>query len=545
MTKTKTFTLYLAKDRLKDFDETLSQTAKDRLKSGDATVSLAKGLGDRAAAFIFKSPPRAPGWLFDIGTVFSDLPDIKNKSSCDIVAFEHRKRIFLSSFGHGWQYIDDSKIETDFGLKVAINSLSDSKVQRVDRSHLGEAIKGVAQSAFQRDLQAFGIDEALDLVRRITGRTGDDEFADSLAGATSLKITKEMVLVDLVDVAGEALSRFESENYKKTGFHIIDKVRPILDRGMLGQLDEKAVDVIKSGQDNFELSMPGWSDEDVVYYGFTGFRIRNRFPDLLMKNYREELGDEIKNLEVDYITTKHGVLAEFANDTAARKRWSIKKALIGSVVVDDGLYAISEGEWYRLDQQFKDDVDSYFRDIVLEWGSPPLKIKQKISDDGRKSGFETELEYNERCASHYKIICMDQKILEVPTIPYGKFEDCDLLDIDGKKLIHVKKSSRQSSVLSHFFKQGSNSAKILKTFPEARKVLVEKVRSICGGDFADKLGERLRDSLAGWTVEFHIVDAARPDGTYTIPFFSRITIRDEARMLRGMAFEVVIKFIPT
>src|SRR5690606_40583581 len=106
--------------------------------------------------------------------------------------------------------------ETDFGLRVAINSLNDSKVRRIDRSHLGEAIKGVSQSAFQRDLQAFGIDEALDLVRRITGRTDDDDFATSLAGSTSLKITREMTLSDLAGMAEEALTRFQSDDHKKT-----------------------------------------------------------------------------------------------------------------------------------------------------------------------------------------------------------------------------------------------------------------------------------------------------------------------------------------
>lgn len=133
----------------------------------------------------------------------------------------------------------------------------------------------------------------------------------------------------------------------------------------------------------------------------------------------------------------------------------------------------------------------------------------------------------------------------MPSVPYGKFEACDLIDISNRKLIHVKKSSRQSSVLSHFFKQGSNSAKILKTFPEAKNVLVEKVRAVADDSTAEALQMALGDSLADWTVEFHIVDAPRPDGSFAIPFFSRITLRDEARTLKGMAFEVAIKFIPT
>lgn len=546
MSRTKTFTLYLAKGAVKTFEELLTETAKDRIKAGDAVIKDSTGLGENARAFIFDNIPRTPKWLTDLNDVFSGLPSIKNKSSSAMVVFEHGSRIFLVPFAHGWQYIDDAKIEMDFGLKVVINSLSDDRVKRIDRSNLGEAIKGVSQSAFQRDLRAFGIDEALDLVRRITGRTDTtDDFADNLAGATALKITREMTFSEMADVAEEALTRFQSDAYKKTSFQIIDKVRPILDQALLAKLDTEAVEAIKSGQDNFELSMPGWSEEDIVYYGFSGLRLPTRFADLLMSNYRAELGGDIALLDLESIKSKHGVFAEFANDAIGKQRWSIKKALIGSLVVEGGLYAISEGEWYRLDRQFKNDVDSTFQSLVQKWTAPPLKMIKKVSADGKKTGFETELEYNKRCATSYGQVCLDQEILQVPSVPYGKFEACDLLDIGNKRLIHVKKSSRQSSVLSHFFKQGANSARILKTYPEARDALIKKVQAVAGKKSADALKASLGDSLAGWTVEFHVVDAPRPDGSFQIPFFSRITLRDETRTLRGMTFGVALRFIPT
>ncbi|MEM9050328.1 MAG: TIGR04141 family sporadically distributed protein, partial [Pseudomonadota bacterium] len=126
-----------------------------------------------------------------------------------------------------------------------------------------------------------------------------------------------------------------------------------------------------------------------------------------------------------------------------------------------------------------------------------------------------------------------------------KFEACDLLDIKGKRLIHVKKSSRQSSVLSHFFKQGSNSARILKTIPEARAALIDKVRDLTNDATADAMQAGMNDTMNGWKVELHIVDAPRNDGVFMIPFFSRITLQDECRNLRGMAYDVSLRFIPT
>ncbi|WP_168193104.1 TIGR04141 family sporadically distributed protein [Rhodophyticola sp. CCM32] len=529
---------------IENFEDVFTESAKEKIQAGDAVLSDSDDLGDEATVYIFPSPPKPPSWLADINTVFAGTPALTNRSSCAVVVFKHVDRLFVTAFAHGWQYLDDTKIESDFGLKVAINSLDDSKVKRIDSSHLGEAIKGVSQSAFQRDLQAFGVDEALDLVRRISGRVEDDEFANSISGATGLKITREMEFGDLPETAEEALTRSQSTDYQNTGFYIIDKVRPILDKLVLAALDQKAVDIIKAGADNFELSMPGWSEDDVVYFGLHGPGLKGRFPDLLMSNYRDALGAKLSDLDVETIR-KHGVVAEFNNDAAVKKRWSVKKALVGSVVEDGGLYAISEGEWYRLDQQFKTDVDAGFATLKEDWPDPPLMIIKKVSDDGKKTGFESELSYNERCAEEYGQVLLDQKILTVPATPYGKFEACDLLDIEGKRLIHVKKSSRQSSVLSHFFKQGSNSARILKTIPEARAALVEKVKDLTDEPTGNALEAAMGDAMNDWKVEFHIVDAPRNDGTFMIPFFSRITLRDESRTLRGMAYNVSLRFIPT
>ncbi|WP_298817607.1 TIGR04141 family sporadically distributed protein [uncultured Roseibium sp.] len=544
MSKTKSYSLYLVKPDIEDFEDVFTEPAKEKIQAGDAVLRESDDLGDKAIVYIFPGPPKPPSWLADINTVFDGAPALTNRSSCAIVVFKHVDRVFVTAFAHGWQYLDDTKIESDFGLKVAINSLNDSKVKRIDSSHLGEAIKGVSQSAFQRDLQAFGVDEALDLVRRISGRVEDDDFANSISGATGLKITREMEFVDLPETAEEALTRSQSQDYQNTGFYIIDKVRPILDKLVLATLDQKAVDLIKAGADNFELSMPGWSEDDVVYYGLYGPGLKGRFPDLLMSNYRDALDDKLGELDIEAIR-KHGVVAEFNNDAGVKKRWSIKKALVGSVVEAGGLYAISEGEWYRLDQQFKSDIDAAFVALKEDWPDPPLIIIKKVSEDGKKSGFESELSYNERCAGEYGQVLLDQKILTVPATPYGKFEACDLLDIESKRLIHVKKSSRQSSVLSHFFKQGSNSARILKTIPEARVALVEMVRDLTDDPTANALEAAMGDAMIGWKVEFHIVDAPRNDGTFMIPFFSRITLRDESRTLKGMAYDVSLRFVPT
>jgi uncharacterized protein (TIGR04141 family) len=58
-------------------------------------------------------------------------------------------------------YLDEDNIEGDFGLRVAINALDDKKLKRLERANLGDALRGVALSPFQREFTSFGQDDAL------------------------------------------------------------------------------------------------------------------------------------------------------------------------------------------------------------------------------------------------------------------------------------------------------------------------------------------------------------------------------------------------
>jgi hypothetical protein len=69
-----------------------------------------------------------------------------------------------------------------------------------------------------------------------------------------------------------------------------------------------------------------------------------------------------------------------------------------------------------------------------------------------------------------------------------------------------------------------------------------------GPDSVAAYGAALDVALAAalterWAVEFQIADFPRGDGSFNIPFFSKLTLRDEARRLEGMEFDVSVRFI--
>ncbi len=137
-------------------------------------------------------------------------------------------------------------------------------------------------------------------------------------------------------------------------------------------------------------------------------------------------------------------------------------------------------------------------------------------------------------------LLMDRRLVKIDEVPGQGMEVCDLLDVERRRFIHIKKSSRQSSLLSHFFKQGGHSAQLIRQYDPFKVGMIEKVREHYGTKKAQEFKSALKDR---WTVDFQIADFPRRDGTHNIPFFSKLTLRDEARKIEAMDFNVQVNFI--
>jgi uncharacterized protein (TIGR04141 family) len=46
-----------------------------------------------------------------------------------------------------------------------------------------------------------------------------------------------------------------------------------------------------------------------------------------------------------------------------------------------------------------------------------------------------------------------------------------------------------------------------------------------------------------WKVEFIIADTPRANGAFNIPFFSKVSLRDEIRAVRAMKYSAGLRFI--
>ncbi|MFI5023399.1 MAG: TIGR04141 family sporadically distributed protein [Alphaproteobacteria bacterium] len=536
-----TFTLYLAKPDVDQFEDLLSEAARDRLRRPSTRIVEAGEFGHGARLYVFVSEHIPPGWLTELRRVFTIGGRIETNSSCALLIFRASGRIFICPFAHGWMYLNEENLEGDFGLRVALNAVDDKKLKRLDRANLGDALRGVSLSPFQRDFRSFGVDDALDLVRKIGGITRDDASADTLTGSRSLKISGEFSIEELPEIASEALEFFGSRDYQETSFRVIDVVTPVSDPRLISVLDEIAVQSIRDRHDDFELGLPARYDDESVAYRFMGPRLRGRYPDLLLRNYIAAMGDRLNDINVETLRDNK-IVAVYEDAARPDQKWSIRSALIGSIVHENGRYAINEGEWYRIDEAFKESIEASFQGLIEQWDRRPQPLR-KVYDAQGNGSYQSEASYNAEIAEALGHLLLDQTSIQVPGVQRSGFEPCDLLDISGKRFIHVKKSSRRSNVLSHFFKQGANSAQQFKRFPAAWEQLEEIVRVRYGGQTVQRLVQAIDDRQLNWAVEFWVADSPRMNGEFNIPFFSKISLRDEASSLTAMSYRVSLRFI--
>jgi uncharacterized protein (TIGR04141 family) len=545
LAKKNTFSLYMAKNSNTPFDDLLTDKAREKLARGHAYKLTSDDFADGAALYVFPGQRKPPPWAEQLQGHFELKQKLFNQSHSAILVFKKDNAVFAVTFSYGHVFLDNARTEADFGLKVAINFVSDEKLRSVERSNIGAAIRDIAHAAGQKDLHAFGFDDALDLIRKVSGYAAESDFADKVTGARALAFTKEIEISEVPDLAVEAVGLFNSQAYKSTSFRILDFLSPVSDPAIQDALDHKLVEAIRQGSDEFEIGLPEIVHDGVGSYRFERAGFAHFYPDLSLDLYRDGLGERLKDLSLADVK-KHQVAVYAADGSRPLAHWAVHYALVGSVAMNGARYALNEGLWYRIDDKYKQAADDEFDNLC---GAPDKKLrplKKIYPEGGKKSGrpvYQSERSYNEEVAAESDYLLLDDKLIPIENTPGRGIEACDLIDLGGHRLIHVKKSSRRSSVLSHFFKQGSNSAQLMRKYQSFAAGLVEIVKDHYGEATATELNASLDARQDKWTVEFQIADFPRENGQHNIPFFSKLSLRDEAHSIRAMGFNVKLGFI--
>jgi uncharacterized protein (TIGR04141 family) len=251
-----------------------------------------------------------------------------------------------------------------------------------------------------------------------------------------------------------------------------------------------------------------------------GFRFpslgrRIEYHDVHLDHFLASLHD---SADIDVDLLKSRVVECLDQEGNPLHKWKAFRCFYCELDYNDDAYLLSGGNWYRVQRDFVNQVNSAVDQI------PEYAHTFPEYDD------QSEGDYVKRVAKAdpAALAAMDGKL-----VVYGggasKIEFCDLLTANHD-LVHIKHYG-QSAALSHLFAQGLTSGELLQIDPEFRKALNAILTD----------GHRLSDpTRRPRQREYRVVFAVVSDrpGPLVLPFFSRLNLKHAARRLEGYGFRV-------
>lgn len=543
--KKRKFALYLG-TKSATRETILSETFRRKLESGSASKLAPRNASDeKFDAYYVESAPKSPSWMQDISERF-DIEPKKKRTPAAIIVFEASDRIFAVTFGFGHSCLDERHIEQDFGIKVAVNTISDTKLKTLQKSNIANAIQQFAQSAFRSQFRAFGGQNKFEVLKRISGNSSHDDL-DSVVGAAGLTATTAIKLPDLHQLADVALNLYSSTAYRSSQFAVIDDFRPVHHLEKVDQLDFALLDDVRRQPSSFELCIPQLNFEDNGYVKLKGHGLRGEFLDVSMDLYQSSLGDKLEVLSLEDL--KNDRVCFFDDEHAPKGNWPVYRCLVGSIDLDDGKrYVLHEGQWFIPSDSISKTVEEFFSPRCLA-SDPVLGTFRAVGTKPKKSStknpktievYESEEEFNKRISDSSDYILFDQQWHKSEDGSFSKLEVCDLYDPVNLRMIHVKRTSRRPAMVSYLFDQGLRGAQLWPQ-DDVRRQFIARVREVAGDEAADRLEGSKDDDI---TIEFAIADYVNGKGRYTIPFLGKLSFESKAREIERYGFRTVVRFIP-
>ena len=182
---------------------------------------------------------REPAWLPAVRSLVEpDTSIILNaQSPAALLVLQRAGRTFVVTFGHAWQLLKDEWLETDFGRRIALNSIARDQVVEIRaeqvfaRWHLASERAPRASS-----VEEFGVEFDRDLVASVEGipSQADSLLGASIRGSTNLRVN--VAISELGAVLDRSAALFASDAYKKA-WPEIDNVSPVKDLRLIAQLE--------------------------------------------------------------------------------------------------------------------------------------------------------------------------------------------------------------------------------------------------------------------------------------------------------------------
>lgn len=493
-----------------------------------------------AGNFYYESrPATTPAWVAFVSPLLaSAVPaTLKTSSASGVLILQAKGRFFALTFGYGRGLLDMSKIEHQFGLRVALNRIDPKQIRSLDTKTFEDmVVTRNTQSSKSSELPTFGVDVSRDILRAVTGEPRDTTFAKRLSGADALVVNLSIAPNDLPKLCGDLLDAFAEDTYK-TDFEWIDHLAQVNDQNTVIRLNDLLVQDLASGDTTNThmavLESIDWGDIDAFKIGGTRAR---EYDDLDLGEYLDALADERKKITIDVLKSRR-VSVRFGRASDFDPRWSVYQCLVTEQRLDSKLHVLIEGRWFVVSDSLVSQVDDFAASL-------PSTATALI--DARAG--ETEADYNARLASSApaKLLLLDAHIKRPGGASSG-IELCDVMTSDGE-FIHVKRKTR-SSTLSHLFAQGTISATTFNGDGDFRHEMRKVITSVTTDPQREEWLQLVPDAgqavdKTKYSISYAVVANSTRTGTDWLPFFSKLNLMQSGKQLQNLGFRVAISRVP-
>jgi len=509
----------------------------DAIRAGKNPVSVALDPASNLSGTFYypKSYPSPPGWVSEVNDVLSvPITNVVSSSASGLLIIETSSQFFALTFGYGKGLLDPSKIQRQFGLRVALNRIDPTQIRSMDTKTFEDlVVTKNTQTSKSSDIPSFGVDVARDILRAVAGVPRDRTFATRLAGSDALVLSSEVEVRDLPAKCDELLTAYQDTAYK-ADFEWIDHLEIVSDAALLSVLDDAVVEDLRNG-DTSRTHMA--TPEPIAWEDIDSFRIAGTrgatYDDLDLDLYLETLGADRSKITSDRLKSRT-VSVVYTRSGSADGLWNLYQCLISEQRLNGQLYALIEGRWFAVSETLVDQVDRFVN---------ALPIHSSALEDATVG--ELEPDYNKRMAQKYpgEFLLLDAKIKRPGGASTG-IELCDLLAADGT-LVHVKRKSR-SATLSHLFAQGTVSATTFIGDGEFRDAVRETIKSTAPSTTVGTWLDLVPDSATvvdaqKYAVAYVVLAKAPTSGSDWLPFFSKLNLMQHGKQLQNMRLKVSVR----
>jgi len=506
--------IYLAKNpKTSDFDIL-------KLENTNPPIELYISGLEAAKLYIKKEPPKhSPPWT----QLFTSRPEVPfdafgNSSSVGaVLCITAHQNKFLLTFGTGFHLLQEEEIERDFGLRVTLNSVDPDKLRSLDKSSYDHnPLNSRTQSTKEVDIFDLHIDSDLEMLYAVTGISTVELFGSHVTGRDALTVITNTELNELEKILEEALKRYKQK--LPDSFEWVDNVNKIRDQDDINILDFE-LEKILCGSDLSclwlgEPEIVDW--EQQIGYSFDLYARSERHAVLELPQLLSYLNS--KSLPISIESLKHTSIHVNDAQYHAIKSWSAYKCLYAELKYGADQFILRSSIWYKVNSDFLAAVDASLSSLEAYKHCFPIYNEDREED------------YNQALTSDPSFELLDKKNIKIGGA-YDKLEFCDLVR-NGKDLIHVK-YYRSSSTLSHLFSQGCVSAEAFVRDVDFRKKLNSKLpKSI------QLVDPTPRPDPASYKIVYAIATTKKLP--LELPFFSKVTLKNALKVLRGLNYSVEI-----